>query len=151
MKNWIITIAVILVICLVLGGLCYAEFGSFNFVRVGLALTNTPGGEGVYLIAEQSERAWLVVAGVPGGRIWVKVPPTYITPPASSMLHAIPLVCHVGRATALNSTPGDRADAGVATLITAVADRAAMENIAASFFCTAQPPRCTGDGPAARN
>ena len=65
MKNWIITIAVILVICLLLGGLCYAEFGSFNFVRVGLALTNTPGGDGVYQIAEQPERAWLV--GTRGG------------------------------------------------------------------------------------
>lgn len=65
MKYWIITIASILVICLLLGFLCYAEFGSFNFIRVGLALTKTPGGDGVYQIADRPERAWL--AGTRGG------------------------------------------------------------------------------------
>ena len=38
MKTWIITIAAVLVVCLLLSFLCYAEFGSFNFVRVGLHL-----------------------------------------------------------------------------------------------------------------
>lgn len=65
MKYWIITIAAILVVCLLLGGLCHAEFGSFNFIRVGLALSNTLGGDGVYQIADAPERAWLV--GTRGG------------------------------------------------------------------------------------
>lgn len=65
MKSWIITIASILVICLLLCFLSYAEFGSFNFVRVGLALTNAMGGEGVYQIAALPEGAWLV--GTRGG------------------------------------------------------------------------------------
>ena len=65
MKTWIITIASVLVICLLLGALCFAEFGSFNFVRVGLALSKTIGGEGIYQIADSPERVWLV--GTLGG------------------------------------------------------------------------------------
>ena len=65
MKYWIITIASVLVICLLLGMLCYVEYGSFNFVRVGMALTETLGGEGVYLVAEKPESVWLV--GTRGG------------------------------------------------------------------------------------
>ena len=60
MKNWIITIASVLVICLLLGVLSYAEFGSFNFIRVGLALTETMGTEGVHQIADRPERIFLV-------------------------------------------------------------------------------------------
>ena len=60
MKNWIITIASVLVICLLLGVLSYAEFGSFNFIRVGLALTETMGMEGVHQIADRPERIFLV-------------------------------------------------------------------------------------------
>lgn len=60
MKNWIITIASVLVICLLLGVLTYAEFGSFNFIRIGLALTETMDGTGIHQIADTPERAWLV-------------------------------------------------------------------------------------------
>ena len=60
MKNWIITIASVLVICLLLGVLTYAEFGSFNFIRIGLALTETMDGTGIHQIADAPERAWLV-------------------------------------------------------------------------------------------
>lgn len=60
MKNWIITIASVLVICLLLGVLTYAEFGSFNFIRVGLALSETMDGTGIHQIADAPERAWLV-------------------------------------------------------------------------------------------
>ena len=60
MKNWIITIASLLVICLLLGVLTYAEFGSFNFIRVGLALTETMDGTGIRQIADAPERVWLV-------------------------------------------------------------------------------------------
>ena len=60
MKNWIITIASLLVICLLLGVLTYAEFGSFNFIRVGLALSETMDGTGIRQIADSPERAWLV-------------------------------------------------------------------------------------------
>ena len=60
MKNWIITIASVLVICLLLGVLTYAEFGSFNFIRVGLALTETMDGTGIRQIADSPERVWLV-------------------------------------------------------------------------------------------
>ena len=60
MKNWIITIASLLVICLLLGVLTYAEFGSFNFIRVGLALTETMDGTGIRQIADSPERVWLV-------------------------------------------------------------------------------------------
>lgn len=60
MKNWIITIASVLVICLLLGVLTYAEFGSFNFFRIGLALTETMDGTGIHQIADAPERAWLV-------------------------------------------------------------------------------------------
>ena len=60
MKNWIITIASLLVICLLLGMLTYAEFGSFNFIRIGLALTETMDGTGIHQIADAPERAWLV-------------------------------------------------------------------------------------------
>ena len=60
MKNWIITIASVLVICLLLGVLTYAEFGSFNFIRVALALTETMDGTGIRQIADSPERAWLV-------------------------------------------------------------------------------------------
>lgn len=60
MKNWIITIASVLVICLLLGVLTYAEFGSFNFIRIGLALTETMDGMGIHQIADSPERAWLV-------------------------------------------------------------------------------------------
>ena len=60
MKPWIITIVSVLVICLLLGALSYVEFGSFNFIRLGLALSNTPGGEGVYPIAEKPEKVFLV-------------------------------------------------------------------------------------------
>ena len=52
MKNWIITIASLLVICLLLGVLTYAEFGSFNFIRIGLALTETMDGTGIHQIAD---------------------------------------------------------------------------------------------------
>lgn len=65
MKTWIITIASILVICLLLGFLTYTEFGSFNFIRVGLALSEAMGGDGVYQIADAPERAWIV--GTRGG------------------------------------------------------------------------------------
>lgn len=60
MKNWIITIASLLVICLLLGMLTYAEFGSFNFIRIGLALTETMDGTGIHQIADSPERVWLV-------------------------------------------------------------------------------------------
>ena len=60
MKNWIITIASLLVICLLLGVLTYAEFGSFNFIRIGLALTETMDGTGIHQIADSPERVWLV-------------------------------------------------------------------------------------------
>ena len=60
MKNWIITIASLLVICLLLGVLTYAEFGSFNFIRVGLALTETMDGTGIRQISDSPERVWLV-------------------------------------------------------------------------------------------
>ena len=60
MKPWIITVVSVLVICLLLGALSYAEFGSFNFIRVGLALSNTLGGEGVYPIADKPEKVFLV-------------------------------------------------------------------------------------------
>lgn len=65
MKTWIITIAAVLVVCLLLGFLCYAEFGSFNFIRVGLALTEVMGTDQVHQIADMPERAWLV--GTRGG------------------------------------------------------------------------------------
>ena len=65
MKNWIITIAALLVICLLLGFLSYTEFGSFNFARVGLALSNTMGTDKVIRIADAPERVWLV--GTRGG------------------------------------------------------------------------------------
>ena len=60
MKNWIITIASLLVICLLLGVLTYAEFGSFNFIRVGLALSETMDGTGIRQISDSPERVWLV-------------------------------------------------------------------------------------------
>ena len=60
MKTRIITIASIVVICLLLSFLCYVEFGSFNFFRVGLALSETLDGEGIHQIADVPERAWLV-------------------------------------------------------------------------------------------
>ena len=60
MKNWIITIASVLVICLLLGVLTYAEFGSFNFIRIGLALTETMDGTGIHKITDSPERVWLV-------------------------------------------------------------------------------------------
>lgn len=60
MKNWIITIASLLVICLLLGVLTYAEFGSFNFIRIGLALSETMDGTGIRQIADSPERVWLV-------------------------------------------------------------------------------------------
>lgn len=65
MKNWIITIAAVLVVCLLLCFLSYAEFGSYNFIRVGLALTNVMGTDSVYPISDVPERAWLV--GTRGG------------------------------------------------------------------------------------
>lgn len=65
MKTWIITIAAVLVVCLLLSFLCYAEFGSFNFVRLGLALTDVMGTDAVHQIADHPERAWLV--GTRGG------------------------------------------------------------------------------------
>lgn len=65
MKYWIIAIASVLAVCLLLGMLCYVEFGTFNFVRLGMALTETLGGEGVYLVAEEPEAVWLV--GTRGG------------------------------------------------------------------------------------
>ena len=65
MKTWIITITALLVVCLLLCFLCYAEFGSFNFIRVGLALTEVMGTDEVLKIADMPERAWLV--GTRGG------------------------------------------------------------------------------------
>lgn len=59
MKTWIITIASILVICLLLSILCYVELGSFNFIRAGLALSQTMGQEGVYRIADRPEPVYL--------------------------------------------------------------------------------------------
>lgn len=59
MKTCIISIICVLVICLLLGALCYAEFGSFNFARVGLALSNLTGGDGVYQVADHPEKVWL--------------------------------------------------------------------------------------------
>ncbi len=59
MKTRIITIASILVICLLLSVLCYAELGSFNFIRTGLALSKTMGQAGVYQIADYPEKVFL--------------------------------------------------------------------------------------------
>lgn len=56
MKTCILTIACVLVVCLLLGALCYVEFGTVNFVRLGLALSNLTGSDGVYQI---SEGIWL--------------------------------------------------------------------------------------------
>ena len=59
MKTCIITIACVLVVCLLLGGLCCAEFGTFNFIRLGLAMSNLTGGDGVYQITDRPEKVWL--------------------------------------------------------------------------------------------
>lgn len=74
MKNWIITIASVLVICLLLGVLTYAEFGSFNFIRVGLALTETMDGTGIRQISDSPERVWLVGIreGLEGFRVYLE-------------------------------------------------------------------------------
>lgn len=60
MKTRIITVASIVLICLLLSVLCYVELGSFNFISTGLALSKTPGQEGVYQIADRPERVFLV-------------------------------------------------------------------------------------------
>ena len=59
MKTCIITIACVLIVCLLLGGLCYAEFGTVNFIRLGLAMSELTSGDGVYLITDRPEKVWL--------------------------------------------------------------------------------------------
>lgn len=60
MKKWIISIASVLAICLLLGGLCYVELGSWNVFRTGMALSGLlSGGDGVYQIADLPEKVWL--------------------------------------------------------------------------------------------
>lgn len=59
MKTCIISIACVLVVCLLLGALSYAEFGTVNFFRVGMALSSVMGGDGVYQIADHPEKIWL--------------------------------------------------------------------------------------------
>ena len=49
MKYWIIAIASVLAVCLLLGMLCYVEFGTFNFVRLGMALFRSCNGPAAVL------------------------------------------------------------------------------------------------------
>src|SRR6476469_9168476 len=54
-------------------------------------------------------------SAVPGGRTWVKLPPANTLPCAAAIPHTVPLVCQVGRLSAVKWLVGAKALAGTTT------------------------------------